>query len=83
MGHKNVVVVGVIQGVGGIGMAALSSPNVAMVIAYAELNGKPKDAKATFFYDKDLGWFDYEIDTTGRRARIWTTTGYKELRPGN
>ena len=80
-GDKNVVIAGVVNGIGGIGVSAFSSPNVALVFAYAERNGNPIERIQTFFYDKDLGWFTYEIDTDGRRARVWTTSGYKEFRP--
>lgn len=82
-GDKNVVVVSVVQGVGGLGMGAFSSPNVAMVMAYGERNGKPMQRHETFFYDKDHGWFTFEIDEKGRSARVWSTSGYKELRPKN
>jgi hypothetical protein len=81
MGDKNIVVAGVVNGIGGMGIGAFSSPSVAMVIAYAERDGIPQERTETFFYDKQLGWFHYEIDKNGRRVRLWTTTGYKELKP--
>lgn len=86
-GDKNVVIAGVVNGIGGInsiggiGLSSFSSPNVALVFAYAERNGNPIERIQTFFYDKDLGWFTYEIDKDGHRARVWTTSGYKEFRP--
>ncbi len=81
MGYNNIVVAGVVNGIGGLGMGAFSSPNVAIVIAYGEKEGTPTQIKETFFYDKDLGWFYSEIDTEGRRVRVWTTTGYKVFKP--
>ena len=59
MGYENIPVAAVINGVGTHQIVSLSSPNVALVFAYTERNGKPTDADAvrTFFYDKDLSWF--------------------------
>jgi hypothetical protein len=81
MGRKNIVVAAVIDGIGVMGLAAFSSPNAAFVTGYAEVDGKPTEINQTFFYDKEIGWFWSEVDTSHRRVRLWTTTGYKELRP--
>lgn len=84
MGKKNIVVAAVVQGFGRIPMSpiSLSSPNVAYVIGYAERkNGNREEVERPFFYDKDIGWFDYEVDPTNRRVRLWTVQGYKELSP--
>lgn len=35
----------------------------------------------TFYYDHDLGWFYGEIDLVNKRVRLWTVSGYKELKP--
>ncbi|MGA2769813.1 MAG: hypothetical protein ABSG26_03255 [Bryobacteraceae bacterium] len=80
MGYKNVHVILVVNGVGGLPnmMSALQSPNLAIVVAYGEnAQGQPKDLKETVYYDKDLGWFYYELDAVNRQIRVWTTTGSK------
>jgi hypothetical protein len=83
MGYETVVVAAVINGVGTHQIVSFSSPNVALVFAYTERAGKPTDADAvrTFFYDRELGWFYHEIDPGGHRVRLWTISGYKELKP--
>jgi hypothetical protein len=81
MGYQNVAIGGVIQGVGTLTLAAFSSSSVAMVVAYGEKDGQPQKIQETFFYDKDLGWFYYEIDTNGKRVRLWTVNGYSEVTP--
>ena len=81
MGHTNIALASVVNGVGGLRFGAFSSPNVALVTAYGEQNGQPKEILESFFYDKDLGWFYSEIDTRGRKVRLWTTTGYQEVKP--
>ena len=97
MGNKNVVVGAVVQGIGdggfgaggigvgggGDGFGANSSQSSALVIGYAERDGKPKSVRQTFLYDKDLGWFFSEVDIPGKRVRVWTVQGYKEFRPTN
>jgi hypothetical protein len=77
MGNTKIVVAAVVNGTG---MLAYG-PNVAMVFAYAERNGQPQKIETQFVHDKEFGWVYAEIDTTGRRVRLWTTSGYQELRP--
>jgi hypothetical protein len=81
MGNRNVVVAAVINDVGGLGGGSFSSDNVALVVGYAELNDEPVEIRTTFYYDRDLGWFFYQVDKENRRIRIWTTDGYQEMRP--
>ena len=82
MGYQDIVVATVVDGVGALGMSALSSPNVALVIAIGtKVPAGTQEVRETFFYDKDLGWIYIELDTHGRRVRLWTRTGYKELKP--
>lgn len=81
MGDRNVVVGAVVNGVGREG-AAFGSPNAALIIAYAERNGAPVERKVTVLFDQELGWFYSEIDIVGRRVRLWTLNGYKELKAG-
>lgn len=80
MGDTNVMVAGVVNGVGRDGGVSFGSPNAAMVIAYAVREGKPQERRITFYYDHDLGWFYTEIDPVGHRVRLWTLTGYKEIK---
>ena len=81
LGYENVAIGGIIQGVGNIKMASLNSSSVALVVAYGEFKGQPEAIQKTFFYDRDLGWFFYEIDTNGKRVRLWTVNGYSEATP--
>ena len=81
MGYQNVICAAVVNGFGNMGSAALSSPNVAMVIAYGERDGQATRIDQTFFFDKDHGWIYIDIDVAGRRVRLWTTSGVKQLLP--
>jgi len=78
MGHTNVVIGGVVNGIGSLGVGAFSGPNVAMVFYDSDQDNEPM---VTFFYDKEIGWFYQQVDHQGHRVRLWTTTGYKELKP--
>jgi hypothetical protein len=82
MGDDHVVVAAVIKGLGApFGGFPVSSDSVALVIAYSQRGGVPKKVEQTFYYDSDLGWFYYEVDTDRRSVRLWTTSGYREMRP--
>lgn len=83
LGDKNVVVAAVVAGVGRdpTTSSTFGADNVSLVIAYGERDGKPVERRLTFFYDNDLGWFYSEIDLVNRRVRLWTVSGYKELKP--
>lgn len=81
MGDTNIVIAAIVNGVGVAGLLPVSGPNVTFVSAYTERNGQAEKREQTFFHDKDLGWVLFEVDTQGRRVRLWTTTGYRELKP--
>ena len=83
MGYENVKVGALIKGVGGVGMAAFSSDNVALIVAVGTRNGKSKEIRVTIFYDADHGWFYYDIVrdklTKQYEVRLWTKDGYKKV----
>ena len=81
MGYTNVVIAALMPGTGSGASGTYFSPNVATVIAYGERDGSPQQIIQALFYDKDLGWLNFEVDTGNRRVRLWTTTGYQELKP--
>ncbi|MGR3301889.1 MAG: hypothetical protein ACUZ8I_05230 [Candidatus Scalindua sp.] len=83
MGYENVKVGALIKGIGGVGVTAFSSNNVALIVAVGTRNRKSKDIRVTIFYDADHGWFYYEIVrdklTKQFEVRIWTKDGYKTV----
>lgn len=85
LGDRDVVVAGVVNGMGRDPATGTiyAANNVAMVIAYTERNGRAMERHVTFFFDQDLGWFYSEVDTVNRVVRLWTTSGYRELRPSS
>ena len=86
MGNENVVIGAIIQPAA---TAIGSGQSSVTVLAIGRMNGKIKKIAQTFFYDADIGWFDYEYDggndAFGRRPttklRMWTQSGYKEILP--
>jgi hypothetical protein len=79
MNYKNVVIAGVVNGIGTNAQGSFSSPNIATVYAYGELNGNPNSIMQTFYYDSEIGWFHFAVGRDG--VRLWTPSGYKELKP--
>ena len=79
MNYKNVVIAGVVNGMGTNAQGSFSSANIATVYAYGELNGSANSIMQTFYYDSENGWFHYTVGRDG--VRLWTTSGYKELKP--
>lgn len=75
MDYSRVEIVAVVSGVHTKGVAAISCSTV---IALARREGKDCEIVQSFFYDRELGWFYYEFENA--RARIWTITGYRELK---
>ncbi len=80
MGYKNIVIVSVINGIGVMGNHIFSCDRAALAIGYAEKE-YPEEIAERFLYDKDLGWFYYEVDKKNRRVRLWTVQGYRVIRP--
>jgi hypothetical protein len=77
MGYEDIAVGAIVQGVA----AMTSTPNGAMVLAIARRNGEIQKVELQVFYDADTGWFYHEYDTPPTRLRIWSLSGYDELRP--
>ena len=88
MGYETVVVATVVNGAVATHIGdsfytfGFGGPNMAYVKAYGERSGKPVEIVENFVFDQDLGWIYTQIDTQQRRVRLWTTSGYKDLRPG-
>ncbi len=87
MGFNNLAVAAVINGVGAMELGAsggmpgaFSSPNLATVIAYGELNGQGKEIRMTFYYDKDISWFYFEVAGQKKAVKLWTLKGYTEVK---
>ena len=87
MGYQNVNIGAIIQGFGvhpgshNVAPMPISTSSVSKVLGYAEREGKPKKIEQEIFYDKDIGWFYFEMDEEKNRMRIWTTVGYAEVKP--
>ena len=83
MGYENVTVGALIKSVGGVGVGAFSSENMALIVAVGTRNRMSKEISVTIFYDSDHGWFYYETvrDELTRQyeVRIWTKNGYKKI----
>ena len=83
MGYENVTVGALIKSVGGVGVGAFSSENMALIVAVGTRNRMSKEIRVTIFYDTDHGWFYYEIvrDELTRQyeIRLWTKDGYKKV----
>jgi hypothetical protein len=79
MNYKNIVIAGVVHGIGTNTQGSFSSPNVATIFAYGELNGNPNSIMQTVYYDNEIGWFHFAVQRDG--IRLWTPSGYKELKP--
>lgn len=60
MGYENVTVGALIKSVGGVGVGAFSSENMALIVAVGTRNRMSKEIRVTIFYDSDHGWFYYE-----------------------
>jgi len=79
LGHSNVTIVAVVNGIRAQEMGLMSSPNVATVYFVSD---RPMQMEQYFFYDKEIGWFYLEQSYEGgRHIRLWTTAGYKEIKP--
>lgn len=76
MGWKEVTVVAVLQGVDDRGTAA---PIYSTVMALATRDGHHQGLRQTFFFDKQYGWFFYELGE--KKARIWSKAGFQEIVP--
>ena len=79
MNYKNVVIAGVVNGIGTNQQGSFSSPNIATIYAYGELNSSPNSIMQTVYYDAENGWFHFAVSRDG--VRLYTTSGYKELKP--
>ena len=83
MGYENVTVGALIKSVGGVGVGAFSSENMALIVAVGTRNIMSKEIRVTIFYDSDHGWFYYESvrDELTRQyeVRIWTKNAYKKI----
>jgi len=82
MGYEDVAVGAIVQG----GFPPMSgSPNGATVLAIGRSNGRVEKLEKQFLYDVEIGWFYYEYNRNGLngvlKLRIWTSSGYKQLRP--
>ena len=75
MGYDSVQVVAIVDGVHQKGVSSLSCTTV---IGLGRRDGKEQDIVQSFFYDRDLGWFYYELDPSC--MRIWNRDGYREVK---
>ena len=55
MGYENVTVGALIKSVGGVGVGAFSSENMALIVAVGTRNRMSKEIRVTIFYDSDHG----------------------------
>ena len=83
MGLENIVIAGIVNGIisNGVDAPRAGSSHVATVFLYSEMNGKPANRTQIFFHDNEIGWFYQEINYDTKTVRLWTTSGYKELKP--
>jgi hypothetical protein len=77
MGYKEIAVGAVVQGL----VAMSGTQNGATILAIARRNGEIQKVDLQVFYDADIGWFFPEYDTPPTRLRIWSLSGFDELRP--
>jgi hypothetical protein len=83
MGYKDVRVGAIVHGFAPM----TGSQNVATVVAIGHRDGKLHKLERHFFYDDEIGWFSYEYDgsemkgTPTTKLRMWTLSGYREVRP--
>ncbi len=75
MDYDRVVVVAVVKG---IHQKGISSLNCATVIGLGRRGGKDQEIVQSFFFDRDLGWFYFEM--TDGKMRIWNQIGYSEAK---
>jgi hypothetical protein len=80
MGYTDVTVAAVIHGQhrrGDMQHPPMSGDSLATIIAMGKLKGSPQQIEQNVFYDKDIGWFFYEL--TNAELRLWTVSGYKAI----
>ena len=76
MEWREVTIVTIQQGINSKGEAA---PIYANVVALGKRDSKNQNVVQTMFYDEEYGWYFYELLEKG--ARLWTTDGFREIRP--
>ena len=75
MDYDRVVVVAIVEGVHQKGISSL---NCATVIGLGRRNAKDVEIVQSFYFDRELGWFYYEL--VPGKMRIWNQVGYSEAK---
>lgn len=75
MDYDRVAVVAIVEGVHQKGNTSL---NCAVVIGLGRRNAKDVEIAQSFFFDRELGWFYYEL--VPGKMRIWNQLGYSEAK---
>jgi hypothetical protein len=76
MEWRDPIVVTVREGVSSKGEIA---PIYSTIVAFATRDGRAHTIQQTVHFDREFGWFLYEIGE--KVARLWTKDGFREIKP--